>query len=148
MSEFVDHEELFGPLEFDKSTKTFKASLIFTSGEKITVDIDSMGVDPDDALQRSHHIYNTIEKREREYRRAAASELLGLYNDNWSNGEVLNIDSFEHRLSLLSISIAPLELGQIGCVSLYYSDGGLFGGHFIDVILGTDFSYRKADLVG
>jgi hypothetical protein len=48
------------------------------------------------------------------------------------------------RLSVSAISIAPLELGA----TLYYADGGLFAGHFIEVFLDTDFGFSNAQLAG
>ena len=82
--------------------------------------------------------------REPEYRRAAASRLLDLYNRSWRDGEALDLDNFMRRLSVSSISIAPLELGA----TLYYADGGLFAGHFIEVFLDTDFSFSNVQLAG
>ena len=113
-------------------------------GHSISVAIDSMGLAPDEAIKKARQIYSTVVRRELEYRRAAALRLLSLYNDSWRGGETLDIDGFVRRLSASSISIAPLESGA----TLYYSDGGLFAGHFIEVFLDADFAFINAQLAG
>ena len=95
-------------------------------------------------MKRAREIYNVVSRREREYRRAAASELLNLYNESWSETHRLDNDELMRRLSLSSITIAPRESDA----TVYYGDGGLFGGHRIEVFLKEDFSFAKAQLAG
>ena len=144
MTEAIFHDEVFGALRFGKRDRSYEATMQFTPGHSITVTIDSLGIAPGEALKKAREIYSTVVRRERDYRRAAASRLLDLYNSSWRHSEVLDIDAFTRRLSVSSISIAPLELGA----TLYYADGGLFAGHFIEVFLDTDFSFSNAQLAG
>lgn len=144
MSQAIIQDEVFGAHRFDERARSWEATMQFAPGHSITVTIDSMGSTPGEALKKAREIHSTIVRREQEYRRAAASRLLDLYNGSWRYGEVLDIDCFIRRLSVSSISIAPLELGA----AFYYSDGGLFAGHFIEVFLDTDFSFSNAQLAG
>jgi len=144
MNEAIIQDEVFGALRFDERARSYETTLQFTPEHSITVTIDSMGIAANEALKKAREIYNTMVRREHEYRRAAASRLLDLYNKSWRDGEALDTDGFMRRLSVSSISIAPLDLAA----TLYYADGGLFAGHLIEVFLDTGFSFSNAQLVG
>ncbi len=148
MSIAIIRNEFFGALRFDERRRSYEAEMEFTPGRKIAVTIDSIGIEPGEAFARSRHIYSTVARREPEYRRAVASQLLPLYNRSWRNGEALHAGGFMERLSVESVTIAPVELGHMGCVTLYYDDGGLFAGHLIEVFLDADFRYSNAQLAG
>jgi hypothetical protein len=144
MSQAIIPDEVFGTLRFDERVRTYDATTQLAPGHSITVTIDSMGVALGEALRKAREIYSTVVRREQEYRRAAASRLLDLYNGSWRDGEALDLASFTRRLSVSSISITPLETAA----TLYYADGGLFAGHFIEVFLDIDFSFANAQLAG
>ena len=144
MSKAIIQDEVFGPLRFDERARTYETTMQFAPGHSITVNIDSAGIASGEAIQKARAIYSVVAPREPEYRRAAASRLLDLYNRSWRDGEALDLDNFMRRLSVSSISIAPLELGA----TLYYADGGLFAGHCIEVFLDTDFSFSNVQLAG
>jgi hypothetical protein len=146
-SAIVQHE-FFGALEFDEQRRTYDASLELRGGHKVSVTIDSMGIAPEEAFQRAQKIYQIVMRHENEYCRAIARKLLGLYNNSWRDGEATTIDGFMGRISLASITIAPLELGEMGCATLYYADGDLFAGHLIEVLLDSDFRFSNAQLAG
>src|SRR6266446_1808026 len=144
MSQAIIQDEVFGALRFDERARSYEATMLFAPGHSIMVTIDSMGIAPAEALKKAREIYSTVVRREHQYRRASASQLLNLYNGSWRDGEALDINGLTRRLSFSSISISPLELGA----TLYYADGGLFAGHFIEVFLDTDLSFSNAQLAG
>jgi len=141
-------DELFGAMRIDEQRRSYEATMELTPGTKTTVTIDWMGIAPAEALKRSREIYLAVARREAEYRRGVAARLLDLYNRSWRDGDALDAEDFMRRLSLDSMVIAPLELGEAGCVTLYYAEGGLFAGHLIEVLLDEDLSFSKAQLVG
>lgn len=148
MSYVTGRDELFGAMRIDEQRRSYEATMEPTPWQKTTVTIDWMGIAPAEALKRSREIYIAVARREQEYRRAIASHLLDLYNRSWRDGDMLDTEGFMRRVSLESITIAPLELGQAGCATLYYADGGLFAGHLIEVFLDADFGYSNAQLAG
>jgi hypothetical protein len=140
--------EFFGVMELDEQNRIYRASIDFALGHKVSVTIDWMGISPIEALKRSRDIYDMIRVREPEYRNKIAQSLLRLYNDNWRNGEMLDTDGFMRRISLLNVNISPADFGVESCVTLYYTDGDLFAGHYIEVALDAALNYIKSQLAG
>lgn len=143
-----DHDPVFGALQCDEDRRSFEAAMEIPPGHKVTVTIDWMGVAPDEALEKARELYAIVVQREPEYRQGVASALLKLYNEDWQEGEAMDEAGFMRRISLSSINIAPVEFGNAGCVSLDYSDGDLFAGHWIEVFLDAELRFVGAQLAG
>jgi hypothetical protein len=140
--------DYFGSMELDERQRSYRAVLDFPPHHKVSVTIDWMGVAPAEALTQSQEICERVRAREQEYQSKIARDLLHLYNDNWRDGEMLDADGFMRRISLSDIGISAADFGSAGCVSVYYSDGDLFAGHSIEVILDGDLNYVKSHIAG
>jgi hypothetical protein len=143
--------DYFGSMKLDEKRRTYTATLEFSPTHKVSVWIDWMGAAPAEALKQSQEVCERVRAREPEYRSRIAHDLLRLYNDNWRNGdqlELLDEDGFMRRISLSYINIGAADFGSDGWVSLAYSDGDLFAGHSIDVHLDAALQYVKSGISG
>ena len=144
--------DYFGSMKLDERRRWYHAVLNFSPDHKVAVTIDWMGTTPAEALKRSQEICERLRVREPEYRRKIAGDLLGLYNDNWRNGdqlEVLDENGFMRRISFSYIFIGAADFDSAeGCVSVSYSNGDLFAGHSIDVTLDADLNYVRSSISG
>jgi hypothetical protein len=144
--------DYFGSMKLDEKRRLYSATLEFSPTHKVSVLIDWMGTAPAEALKQSQEACERVRAREPEYRSRIARDLLRLYNDNWRNGEQLELldkDGFMRRISLSGITIGAADFGsEGGWVSLDYSDGDLFAGHSIGVHLDRDLQYVKSAIEG
>ncbi len=74
--------------------------------------------------------YEALIGRLEELRRFAASKLLSLYNDTWRDDDhgVLDAAGFAGRLTNPSLMVY-----EDGITLVYFEDGDMFGGHYIEV---------------
>ena len=140
--------DYFGSMELDQQRRSYSAALEFSQGHKVSITIDWAGISPSEALKLSQDMCERIRAREPEYRNKIAHDLLRLYNDAWRDGEMLDAHGFMSRILLDGIQLSPAEFGSACCAVLYYADGDLFAGHFIEVFLNADFGYEKSQLAG
>lgn len=89
--------------------------------------------------------YTHLVTRFDELREFAADKLLSLYNDSWLDDEHGTIDraGFIARLENPSITLYD----ELGAAVVYFDDGDLFGGHWIEVMLDNGVP-TYADLIG
>jgi hypothetical protein len=61
----------------------------------------------------------------------AADKLLSLYNDTWCDEEIGTVDraGFVQRLSDSAVCLND----ELGAATVYFGDGGMFAGHWIEV---------------
>lgn len=76
------------------------------------------------------HRYDALISRLEELRRFAASKLLSLYNDTWRDDDhgVHDAAGFAERLTNPSLMVY-----EDGITLVYFEDGDMFGGHYIEV---------------
>jgi hypothetical protein len=85
----------------------------------------------------------SLKTKDIEFRRAAAKNLIELYNDTWSEtDERISEEDFADRIKLESISFDEDEDN----VSVYYDDADFFAGHGIKVKASLDGDVLAADL--
>jgi hypothetical protein len=140
--------DYFGSMKLDEQRRQYQATLDFSPSHKVSVTIDWAGISPSEALTRSRDVCDRIRVREPEYRRKIAQTLLSLYNDTWGDGAALDADGFMRQISLSDIQICPADFGTDGSATLYYADGDLFAGHWIEVFLDANFNYVRSQIAG
>jgi hypothetical protein len=88
--------------------------------------------------------YKEIVDRLDEIRRYAASKLLSLYNDTWRDQDhgILDVSGFAQRLTSPSLTVY-----EEGKTLVYFEDGDMFGGHYIEVTT-QDGAPTNAEIVG
>ena len=145
--------DYFGSMKLDEQRRQYQATLDFSPSHKVSVTIDWTGISPSEALTRSRDVCDRICVREPEYRSKIANEHLRLYNDDWRvsvvpTGEILDAEGFMRRISLSDVQLSPADFGTDCSATLYYADGDLFAGHWIEVFLDADFNYVKSQIAG
>jgi hypothetical protein len=111
-----------------------------------------LSIEPDDSRSPEPEIASAgprvleFERRLARLQLDVARKAFGLWNDAWRDEDdpELTVEEFASRLSLKSLSIGPD--GTLG--SAYYSDGGLFCGHAIEVSWDADGEVESTNLVG
>jgi hypothetical protein len=75
----------------------------------------------------------------------AADKLLDLYNDTWVDEDIGEVDrtGFINRLTKPAVHLYD----EIGAAYVYFEDGGLFAGHFIEISI-DDGQPTDANLAG
>lgn len=111
-----------------------EVQLIIETGEGLTPEALAQArrliVDPDEFAERAG--------------RDASETLKELKNDTWTgNDPPLEAAQLAERLSL-----EACEIAADGVATLYFADGGLFGGHSVVVYLDADGNFSDAKLAG
>lgn len=101
------------------------------------------GLTPEALAQARRLIVESDDFAERA-RRDASETLSELKNDTWTgNDPPLEAARLAQRLSL-----EACEIAADGVATLYFADGGLFGGHSVVVYLDADGNFSDAKLAG
>jgi hypothetical protein len=100
-------------------------------------------------LGRAGELYHwALAHQGRILREAVEAELLELYNAVWRQGgePELTAEEMTVRLTwtLLNLSVSEIVPVSFG----YAAQGGMFGGHSVDVEVDGELHYRDIDLVG
>lgn len=107
----------------------------------VTLDIDqNRNEDRQKLLDRANTTWKILRSREAVLREVAAADLLDIYNSGWNKGEDLLAEQFMEKMRLHSVS-----LHADGAVSIYYDDGGLFGGRSIAVFVDSDGNVQEIE---
>lgn len=101
------------------------------------------GLTPE-ALAQARRLVSEPDDFVRRARRHAAESLCELKNQTWS-GEDPPLSATQLALAL---SLEACEIGADGLATLYFADGGLFGGHSVVVYLDADGHFIDAKLAG
>jgi hypothetical protein len=144
----VIRDEVLGALTLDRTRSYYLAErTVGGVGYEIMI---GLGTEPDsrrDAakIKALRGIVTAVEAGVPRYREAAVDELLEDYNAQWRNEDDprLSRAEFASRLTLDSIHIEPR-----GKIDVYFRDGDLFAGHFIELRLDTPDRVRSIGLAG
>jgi hypothetical protein len=144
----VIRDEVLGVLTLDRTRTHYQAER--TVGDVRYEVMIRFGTEPDsrrDAgkIKALRGIVTAVEAGVPRYREAAADELLENYNAQWRNESdpPLSRAEFASRLTLDSIHIEPR-----GKIDVYFKDGDLFAGHFIELRLDTPDRVRTIGIAG
>ena len=79
------------------------------------------------------------------YKKIATEELIELYYDSWWNEDIgdLSPEQFMNHLQNPLFSIDSQE----GEASIFFDDGGLFAGHYVECII-DNLEFKKCQIVG
>lgn len=73
----------------------------------------------------------------------AASQLLDIYNQEWSDCGAIESDEFARRLTTDAI-----EVHESGYAEVHFGDGGMFWGHGVGVRIQEDGNFQEAVVEG
>jgi hypothetical protein len=111
-----------------------EVQLVIETGEGLTPE----------ALAQARNLVGAPDDFAKRARRLAAESLHGLKNETWSGDDPpLSTAQLEQQLSL-----EACEIAADGVATLYFDDGGLFGGHSVVVYIDAGGSFVDAKLAG
>ncbi|MCC6876999.1 MAG: DUF2262 domain-containing protein, partial [Sandaracinaceae bacterium] len=103
--------------------------------------------EPDAVLSRARPVVRFVEAQRESLRCAVADRMWALWDGDWRQPEEEHIDraAFEQCLTLDAVTVDAD--GDEGSFTLFFVDGGLFGGHGIEVFV-RDWKVQDASLCG
>lgn len=108
--------------------------LLVETGEGLTTE----------ALTQARRLVSAPDDFAQRAQQSASEVLHGLKNETWSGDDPpLSAAQLAQRLSL-----EACEIGADGVATLYFDDGGLFGGHSVVVYVDADGAFVDAKLAG
>jgi hypothetical protein len=137
----VDRE--FGELRFNKDLRWWHGKIDLSPGHKIDIAFVPEDEEPSSLLDRVRPIFWRIARNEKEYRAAAAGQLLDLHNNTWNDDEPIDSQTFIDRMLLESIVFY-----SDGSSEMFYQDGDLFLGHAIFVSVDSQGVAQRAAIGG
>lgn len=115
----IDHE--FGKLQLNTEPGWWEGKTEISPGHEIFIAFVSEDESPASFLDRIRPVFRRIAEVEKDYRIAAADELLELHNDIWNDDEPIELNAFVDRMRLESL-VFPAD----GNSNMCYHDGDLF----------------------
>jgi hypothetical protein len=117
---------------------------LLVQGREVQAVIDTgAGLTPA-ALAQVRRLFSAPDDFAQEARREASEILCELKNETWA-GEDPPLSAAELALRL---SLEACEIDADGLASLYFADGGLFGGHSVVVYVDAEGHFVDAKLAG
>jgi hypothetical protein len=106
------------------------------SGVRVTVEDGPYVADGAPTAEALKFVASLIGRLNEIRRYAAKKKLLRLYNESWrdENHDLIDEDSFVEKLTDPQVVIND----EIGSATVYFDDGDLFAGHYIEVIIFND----------
>ena len=117
---------------------------VIVSGREVQLVIDTgEGLTPE-ALAQARNVVGAPEHFSQRARQLASESLHELKNETWSGDDSpLTASQLAERLSL-----EACEIAADGLATLYFDDGGLFGGHSVVVYVDANGDFVDAKLAG
>lgn len=117
-------------------------------GGTLDLVVDPGDGDRYDFLPRAAELFQWAMANERRVLgKAMRAELLELFNDTWRQEPEPELTPAE-LTARLQWTFLKLSDSEIAPIVISYAAGELFGGHSVDVEIGSDFRFRDVDLVG
>ena len=133
-------------MQFTKDKNGFFQANIEIQGHPMTVLISEPSILPNDREITTRDCIRQFQALRTEIRDSIVTELHGLYNESWTDPKrgihKVSVDEFLSLLSPAWLSVFGSDAFQV-----YFEDGGLFGGHMIDVYI-SDGVIQDVSLAG
>ncbi len=138
----IINDSLLGRIEYSEDYDLYEGKIKNQNGEVVefSFDVDN---NFEETIEFTRQILKQLEDRSYEFRLYAAEKLLDLYNNTWSQNEIINQNEFANRISIESIMI-----WSDGNSEIYYRDSNLFAGHSIVVHLNSRGELKDANIAG
>src|SRR5262245_44952469 len=147
----VEHPAL-GRLTYDEGLEQWETQVALLPGCPVDFSLSAWtGADPkievEEILRRGVDFFEWARHSERLVRQKIADDLLDCYMENWSEEEG-GMGPMSREEFLERIAPDALVLNTDGRAYWYYSDGGLFAGHVIEVRIREDRTVSEVCLAG
>lgn len=140
----IDHPQL-GHLEYDEDLDLYSGTLSVDGGraELFVHCFRASGEPP--ALGHAARIAAAIERLTAEAKERAVVDMLELKNGSWldADEDAVSADEFKRRMRLDGVVVY-----DTGRAEFSFTDGDLFWGHAIMLLLEADGSWKKAHVAG
>ncbi|MBD2196134.1 MULTISPECIES: DUF2262 domain-containing protein [Calothrix] len=143
MTKKVIKNQILGELTWHNDFDWWKGKIEITPGNIISLSVDSENIEIPSVSELTCHSFTRIKQQEVNLRRCTANQLIDLYNKSWNNDDEIDCPTFMNLIKLEAV-----HLNSDGSATLYYEDGGLFGGHVIVVSIDCDGIFEDADIAG
>lgn len=118
-------DSYLGIIQYSKEHDWYEGKIMIKNGEQL-----EFCFDVDDNIEKSlkctRKIISQICELSVNYKSFRVNELLELYNNRWSENEVIDKQEFCRRIALESVHV-----DKDGNAEILYKDGDLFSGHTI-----------------
>ncbi len=143
MTEQTIYDDILGELVWNNDDECWSSQVQFTLEHIVNITIDPEDVETGSVIMMARESFSRLQQEEVNIRRLISEQMLGAYNDNWSNGEIIEAQDF-----IDSIKLEDIAFDATGNIQLFYNDGYLFAGHGIMVTIDDKGNYQEAILFG
>ncbi|PAX60552.1 DUF2262 domain-containing protein [Brunnivagina elsteri] len=143
MSEQTIYDEILGELVWNQDDECWTSQVQFTLEHIVNITIDPEDVETGSIILMARKSFSQLQQNEDNIRHLISEQMLGDYNENWNDGEKIDIQDF-----IDSIKLEDIVFNANGNIQLFYNDGYLFAGHGIMVTIDDTGSYQEAILFG
>jgi len=143
MSEQTIYDEMLGELVWNQDDECWTSQVQFTLEHIVNITIDPEDVETGSIILMARKSFSQLQQNEDNIRHLISEQMLGDYNENWNDGEKIDIQDF-----IDSIKLEDIVFNANGNIQLFYNDGYLFAGHGIMVTIDDKGSYQEAILFG
>ncbi len=137
------NDEVFGQLVWDEQVEWWEGRCEFSAGLSIPVSVSPNDIDLEIVLNLARKTFRSLQQSEPSLRLEATEVLLESHNEEWSDGDPIDNETFASRMT-----IKELTIDGDGSATLFYDDGNLFWGHSILVETDSEGAFQYADIAG
>ncbi|NJL61210.1 MAG: DUF2262 domain-containing protein [Methylacidiphilales bacterium] len=141
MTEQTIYDDILGELVWNNDDECWSSQVQFTLEHLVNITIDPEDVETGSIIMMARESFSQLQQQEANIRRLISEQMLGDYNDKWSNGEIIEAQDF-----IDSIKLEDIVFDANGNIQLFYNDGYLFAGHGIMVTIDDKGNYQEAIL--
>jgi len=144
---------VLGLLTYDDENELWTGKVEVRPGAPISFSIScstgtSPKVKPEELFRRGVDFLNWARRAEPTVQERIADDLLDKYNKNWASENGIGMGQMSRKQFLKRIAPSSIIFYADGSTYWYYSDGGLFGGHTIEVRIDKGRTITEVCLAG
>lgn len=142
-------DSYLGTIQYSDEHDWYQGKVNNTNSQTIEFNLLDLDIEEnlEEALEYVRMIIKDIVQHSLKYKLFAAEHLLELYNDTWSEEEIIDINEFANHISLEAINFYVYH-EMDNTAEIYYQDGDLFAGHAIIIRVDSQGNLEDADIAG
>jgi hypothetical protein len=141
MTEQTIYDDTLGELVWNNEDECWSSQVQFTLENIVNITIDPEDMETGSVIVMARESFSKLLQEEVNIRRLISEQMLSNYNENWSNGKIIDAQSF-----IDSIKLEDIVFNASGNIQLFYNDGYLFAGHGVMVTINENGHYQEAIL--
>lgn len=136
------NDSYLGIIKYSDEYDWYEGKINLETGEAIEFFLN-VEDDFSEVLKYTQKIISNLSQQSANYKNFIADKLLDLYNDTWSEDEVIDKPEFCRRIAIESVQVY-----DDGSVEIFYEDGDLFAGHTILIYINSNGELVDVDIAG